>query len=937
MGGNRIPGPGQCNDGDASTDDGFEEVFSPPTLLFAGAPATLCGTKRRHSHVTAYVNTYNDPALYGATLNIYAKTQNARALIGTMTLSAVAAIAAQAQSFTPNPDTNACDGFDLELVATAGQPVLKTTGSLVAHGWEACCAESSGPQPGPTADMSECFDIRNFGGKGDYGVAAPGFETDNGPAFVKAFAAMTAAGGGYVCAPYDGQRFPNGAYDIRTPVDVNLSGVGTNGASGMNGCGSATPIVVDPHFGNGNVVFRFTGGDTSPFVVKNFVMKGTDGAGGNPLGDCFSAFQCTNQTAIFQSCVWNDLCGAVGIVYVYSCRLRMIDCTFNSNSCLEVDAVPSDYGIVALDKFIWSRFENCFWQDAPVVLQAFIRARDPSEYPNVGLSAQAIDLLGCTFGEQATHSVYCRPVTGGQRTPYVRVVECSFEMNSGTNVGAAQQPTSLNIWHAEKVSVEKSDFLWTGHPLSIAIQLVDAGDVTLTDLHTDVPGAHVDPGQFTAGAGANRIVVDATTRSLKIRECDYSYLEADCPTIEIIKNGASTTLQQSVNPDAPLGKIVVAEDSFASGVTIPAAGGTSTVGVLIEPGTAVDLDVLVLASADTQPGGSSIGPGAARLTAGGAYYEQGNQAEFSTPIATQANPTVHTDGRDTADTPFLSAGGAPPTAVLGTGSGSTSDRASLVVTNVSAVQHQFSSEIARVRHWPQWNPSMLIELFGDLLEGFYDDTSIHQDDGGLVDVWYDRSGKHNDLVQANPALRPTYNAAGNNGLPQVDFPGGGQTLVAPSMSLARGSIRQGSVLTVSSYQGVANEVLWSLTPTGALLPSGSVTLGSLVAGLGGTEQLSVVGLSDANGSPVALGFHTRMACFYYIVRDLFLDGVHFATDGADIQIAACDQLTLGDVPPGGESMTGSVQCIIVLNQAAQYDQALLDKLQAWVKARYATP
>ena len=141
MGGNRIPGPGQCNDGDASTDDGFEEVFSPPTLLFAGAPATLCGTKRRHSHVTAYVNTYNDPALYGATLNIYAKTQNARALIGTTTLSAVAAIAAQAQSFTPNPDTNACDGFDLELVATAGQPVLKTTGSLVAHGWEACCSD----------------------------------------------------------------------------------------------------------------------------------------------------------------------------------------------------------------------------------------------------------------------------------------------------------------------------------------------------------------------------------------------------------------------------------------------------------------------------------------------------------------------------------------------------------------------------------------------------------------------------------------------------------------------------------------------------------------------------------------------------------------------------------------------------------------------------
>jgi len=790
--------------------------------------------------------------------------------------------------------------------------------------WKKGGTSSGGVGPNPPLPLGECFDIRKYGGKADYGVVPPGTETDNGPAFVAAFAALHAAGGGYVCAPYD-SRFPNGSYDVKTFVDIALPNP-TRGDYGLIGSGSASPVTVDPAFGVGNIVFRVTGGDTAPFVVRNLVIQGTVDAG-QPGGDCLTSFQSTDQTTIFQACVWNNLNCGLGVTYCFGSRMRFVDCSWNT--C----AAPDGFGYVTLDNFIWSRFENCFFQDGTLPLEAFIRARDPNESPNIGLSAQAVELLGCTFGEQARHSVFCKPATPGKRIPYVHVRQCSFEMSAASVVSAPQNPTSVRVENAEKVIIEQSDFLWAPKPLSIGIQLIDAGDVEIKQIHMDVGGLHVDPGHFAAGAGNNRIIADALTRSLRLEECDYIYLEADCPNIVIVKDGAETVISQS-SGGTTLGSRVVAEDSLASTMAIPAAGGTGTMGILVEPATTVDLDAIVLSNADIEPAGS---PGGARLTSGATLYETGVQATFSAAIAGDSNPKAHLDGRDTADVPYQDGGGNPPTAVWQTGTGASSDQAQLVVTNVAPANHDFAANVARVRAWSQWNPSMLIELFGEMLEGFYDDTSLHDDGSGKVDAWFDRSGKHNDLLQGNPANRPTYTAVGNNGLPQADF-AGAQSLVAASMSLLRGSLGQGTIFFVGSYAGVAEAVAFAVTPTGALLPPGSITVGEHVTGIGGSESLAVTGLGDAVNSPVQAGFHTRAACFYDISRDLFIDNALYATEGLFVVIPnTLDQLTVGDVPPGGEALTGSIQAIVVLNQAAQYDQALLDKLQAWAKARYATP
>jgi hypothetical protein len=140
------PGVECCDPGD---DDGFEEVYCLKLLTAAGG--LIVGSTHRHSHCTVYVGTGGDAALLGATLNVYAKTQNGRALILSTTMTTQAALAAQDQAFTPSPDTNPCDGYDVEILP-AGTPTIPTRCTLIAHGWEVCCADDGGgggtPQTG---------------------------------------------------------------------------------------------------------------------------------------------------------------------------------------------------------------------------------------------------------------------------------------------------------------------------------------------------------------------------------------------------------------------------------------------------------------------------------------------------------------------------------------------------------------------------------------------------------------------------------------------------------------------------------------------------------------------------------------------------------------------------------------------------------------------
>ncbi len=129
-------------------EEGFEERWN--TTLLPAAGAIIVGTSRRHSHVSVYIQTRNDPALYGATVNLYAKSQNAKAIVAVFALAPNAAGSLNCQSFTPAPDDNPCDGYDVEILPT-GTPTIPTLCTVIAHGWEGCCGGEGGGGGGANA------------------------------------------------------------------------------------------------------------------------------------------------------------------------------------------------------------------------------------------------------------------------------------------------------------------------------------------------------------------------------------------------------------------------------------------------------------------------------------------------------------------------------------------------------------------------------------------------------------------------------------------------------------------------------------------------------------------------------------------------------------------------------------------------------------------
>lgn len=141
------PTLGPCNDPtdpSARNDNGFEERWALLTIPKAGVLYLAVGTNHPHSNVDVYVSTFNDPNLYGATIEIYAKTVDAgRWLAFSGNLSGTPAVATGTQHFTASA---ACDGFDVFLgsstPSTAGYPQIQVT--AIAYGWEGTCCTGGG-------------------------------------------------------------------------------------------------------------------------------------------------------------------------------------------------------------------------------------------------------------------------------------------------------------------------------------------------------------------------------------------------------------------------------------------------------------------------------------------------------------------------------------------------------------------------------------------------------------------------------------------------------------------------------------------------------------------------------------------------------------------------------------------------------------------------
>lgn len=125
---------------DAKDDDGFEERWARPQVSQANTPKVIVGTSHSHTNIDVYLNTFSDGNWLGATVNIYAKTMNGRALVSTAT-TANPPLDAQTQRFTASGA--ASEGFDVEVIlATPSSTTAAVT--AIAYGWEGnCCTGGS--------------------------------------------------------------------------------------------------------------------------------------------------------------------------------------------------------------------------------------------------------------------------------------------------------------------------------------------------------------------------------------------------------------------------------------------------------------------------------------------------------------------------------------------------------------------------------------------------------------------------------------------------------------------------------------------------------------------------------------------------------------------------------------------------------------------------
>ena len=220
-------------------EEGFEERWN--TTLLPAAGAIIVGTSRRHSHVSVYIQTRNDPALYGATVNLYAKSQNAKAIVAVFALAPNAAGSLNCQSFTPAPDDNPCDGYDVEILPT-GAPTIPTLCTVIAHGWEGCCGGDGGGGGGGGANALLLI-------VSPQGSDVTGDGTDEAPYQTIAHAMLVAksnphrSAGQYVQILCWVGTYPE---NVVLPVFVALTGASADACSVGTGIGPA--VTLDPEW-----------------------------------------------------------------------------------------------------------------------------------------------------------------------------------------------------------------------------------------------------------------------------------------------------------------------------------------------------------------------------------------------------------------------------------------------------------------------------------------------------------------------------------------------------------------------------------------------------------------------------------------------------------------------------------------------------------------
>lgn len=735
------------------------------------------------------------------------------------------------------------------------------------------------------------FNILDFGAHADSGT------TDNTPAVRRAALAAIASGRGLVEFSLDPEN-PTGFYDMKSMGGLLSmpSGVTTMGFVSRG----AIPRLRISNMGL-NYWFQISATYTN-FLMKNLCFFSDD----DSFPNCYALMEIVGAQHYMQGCVFDHVATQIGVLFIDNSASRIVNC-LQAGSGAAVG-----FGQWTFDDLRFASIENCQFLDSGVFAESNIRVRNPSEWPNLGAPGVSKFIArGMVFGEQCIYTVNVTPTTMGKRLPYVEIDGLDFQPNGQgyePSIPVATCSGAIMVQHTERVRIKDCGFNWQTRPLQPAVIAIDAGDVELDGcICTDALN-----GQYPLGV--RRIYADSTTRSLKLTDCTYQFLDTQCSDVTIVQGGVTTYVSQDTSgggqrvyvEDTPLGNI----DGVAGG------GGTGTLGLLTTPGANNQLSAQVTsAQGETDP----------------ANFSAVAEAIVSN-IAAVCHVTAATQSTVGADAAY-----GATAVVYAAGSGSTADQAVLTATNHSAGPVDFSVRTSRKRTWPAWHPGLLLDVFGPksrqptpplvpLIVGWYDHSTL-VNTGGFVATWKDRSGFHNDLTAAG-AARPVYNAAGNNGLPEADFAGAQSMTAAITNAFNQG----GCIFTVGTFTA-DSQTHATMSATAGVWTVGDLTLWRAP---GATDEILMNGGSLAGDALVGTAWHTRLGSVWDVDADFYLDGT-LATGvvGADATLTSLAHLTVGARSDLSNFLTGGLQLVMIFSVPPPI--SLATQLEAWAKSIYATP
>jgi hypothetical protein len=747
------------------------------------------------------------------------------------------------------------------------------------------------------------FNILDFGAHADSGV------TDNTPFVVAALEACVAAGRGVVEVTEDPEN-PTGFYDMQSPGATVVFPPGTdigNGSAlfGIESTGTIPRIRMNHAIGVNN--WLTLAGTRTIFRIYGLAFFAD-------VADTVTACQTLMEIVGCHVQIENTCCVEIGTTegnfYIFNST------TTDIRRCLFAGGFASPgYGrVVTFDAMGVATVEDCQILDSLAEPESEIRFRDPIQWPNLASIPASLICKNLVFGENANYQIHVEPVTAGMRVQNVEIDNCDFQPH-GPDITAPNDLQTGAIWvkHTETVKIRGTIWNWQTTPMQQALHAEDAGDIEIDSCVGEIGNNGPVP---PAWLGVRRIYTDGLTRSLKIRNSAYCYLDTTCPDVQIIQGTSSTQIAQ--DNTGGVQRVIVDDTIVRSVLAVAGGGGTGTAGILATPGAVSELSVGVLAA-----------EGATDVSVFSAEAEATvSNVSAACHVAASSSSTL------ACDPAYQAPGPVDSSIAVAVGAGGTADQAVVTVTNQGTLASDFRVETKRRRVWPAWQPGLLLDVFGsrtaappippNLIAGWYDHSTL-VNTAGKVATWKDRSGQHNDLT-AIGAAQPVYTPVGNAGLPEADFAGAQVMTAAFAVPFQEG----GTIFTVGTFTG-DNQTHAAVAAAAGAFGVGDSTLWRQPL----NEETMETDGGASSETPASAGWHSRLGSFYDNGTTIYIDGALATALNVTVALSNVGFLTVGDREGGGFPLTGSLQLVMIFTQALPV--TLIAQLAAWARAIYGTP